>query len=300
MQPPMPSLTPTWHNDIYPAIDYTNAHVSHEGETAVITGSGSGLGRETALAYTKAGAKTLILVGRNTANLDETAAQVAAISKDVGVKTVTADVTEESDVKKIAAAIGDGNTWNVLMHGAGHINAPAPIVQADVADYWTAYEVNVKSTILLAKHLFPTAAKGASVVTVPAGAVAFPAAMTAGLSGYLVSKLALIKTIEYLAVENPDLNVTAVHPGMVDTAIFRGSGATPESPMVHMDTPQLFAGFCLWVTRPEAKFLSGKMVWANWDVEELKGKEEEITSKNLLNYVWNGFPFACLDDLTCL
>ncbi|KAK8102374.1 oxidoreductase YciK [Apiospora sp. TS-2023a] len=169
---------------------------------------------------------------------------------------------------------------------------PRPIVQADVADYWTAYEVNVMSIILLAKHLFPLAAKGASVVTVPAGAVAFPAAMTAGLSGYLVSKLALIKTVEYLAVENPDLNVTAVHPGMVDTAIFRGSGATPESPMVHMDTPQLFAGLCLWVTRPEARFLSGKMVWANWDVEELKGKEEEITSKNLLNYVWNGFPFA--------
>lgn len=55
---------------------------------------------------------------------------------------------------------------------------------------------------------------------------------------------------------------------------------------------QLFAGFCLWFSRPEAKFLSGRMVWANWDVEELKGKEEGIASKDLLSHVWNGFPFV--------
>jgi len=71
---------------------------------------------------------------------------------------------------------------------------------------------------------------------VPGGSIVFPTAVTAGLSGYLVSKLALIKTVEYLAVENPELNVTAVAPGMVDTAIFRGSGATPDTPMVNMDT----------------------------------------------------------------
>ncbi|KAK8074143.1 short chain dehydrogenase [Apiospora phragmitis] len=296
MQPPLSILDAhskekPWHNDVYPAIDYTNEKVSHQGETVVITGAGSGLGRETALAYAKAGAKILVLTGRNATNLSETATQVTNVSPNVQVKTVAADVTDESAVKQIVDAV-DG-TWHVLMHGAGHMAAPAPVVQTDdVADYWRAYEVNVKSTVLLAKYLFPKAATGASVVTVPGGAVVFPAAVTAGLSGYLVSKLALIKTVEYLAVENPELNVTAVHPGMVDTAMFRASGATPDKPMVHMDTPKLFAGFCLWVTRPEAKFLSGRMVWANWDVDELKGKEEEITSKNLLTYVWGGFPFA--------
>ncbi|KAK8023734.1 hypothetical protein PG993_011800 [Apiospora rasikravindrae] len=259
MEPPYPSLTPTWHNDVYPAIDYTNEKVSHKGETVVITGAvssypRSGLGRETALAYAKAGAKTLVLTSRNATKLTETAYQVANVNNDVQVKTVPAHITADFDVQQIADTVG-GGTWNVLVHTAGHIHAPAPVAQtADVADYWRAYEVNVKSLVLLAKHLFPKAAKDASVVAVPAGAVAFPAAVTAGLSGYVVSKLALIKTVEYLAVENPDLNVTAVHPGMVDTPIFRKSGATPDSPMVHMDTPKLFSGFCLWVTRPEAKF----------------------------------------------
>lgn len=39
MQPPFPSLTPTWHNDIYPAIGYTTEAVTHAGETIVITGA---------------------------------------------------------------------------------------------------------------------------------------------------------------------------------------------------------------------------------------------------------------------
>ncbi|KAK7946245.1 uncharacterized protein PG986_010566 [Apiospora aurea] len=292
MQPPYPSLTPTWHNDVYPAIDYTNEKVSHKGETVVITGAGGGLGRETALAYAKAGAKTLVLTGRNAQKLIETGTQVANVNNDVQVKTVQAWVSDETAVQQIALTLGNA-TWNVLVHCAGHIHAPAPITQtADVMDYWRAYEVNVKSLVVLAKVLFPKAAKDASVVTVPAGAMAFPVTATAGLSGYLVSKLALVKTVEYLAAENPQLNVTAVHPGMVDTPIFRKSGATPDSPMVNMDTPKLFAGFCLWVSRPEAKFLSGRMVWANWDVDELKGKEEEITSKDILKYAWDGFPFA--------
>jgi hypothetical protein len=41
--------------------------------------------------------------------------------------------------------------------------------------------------------------------------------------------------------------------------------------------------FCVWLTSPEAKFLRGKYVWANWDVDELKQKEKEIIDTDLLN-----------------
>lgn len=57
--------------------------------------------------------------------------------------------------------------------------------------------------------------------------MAFPTAATVGLSGYLTSKLALQKVLEYLSVENPHLFVAGVHPGMVDTYILRKSGADP-------------------------------------------------------------------------
>ena len=52
---------------------------------------------------------------------------------------------------------------------------------------------------------------------------------TAYLSGYFTSKLAQAKMIEYLTVENPSLFAVAVHPGMVDTAMLKRSGADPKS-----------------------------------------------------------------------
>jgi hypothetical protein len=57
-----------------------------------------------------------------------------------------------------------------------------------------------------------------------------------GISGYLTSKLAQIKTLEFLAAENPKLFVCSVHPGMIETSIFLKSGATPDA--LPMDTGQ--------------------------------------------------------------
>jgi len=38
------------------------------------------------------------------------------------------------------------------------------------------------------------------------------------------------------------------------------------------------AHFLVWLASPEAAFLRGRLVWANWDVEELKSQAEEIQS----------------------
>ena len=70
------------------------------------------------------------------------------------------------------------------------------------------------------------------------GALVFPPAGTPGLSAYLTSKLAMVKTLEFLAAENPSIFVASVHPGMVDTGIFRKSGAKPE--MLPMDSGEFF------------------------------------------------------------
>ncbi|KAJ8071470.1 hypothetical protein OCU04_001790 [Sclerotinia nivalis] len=78
MQPPFPCPTATWRNDVYPAIDATQPHLSQAGKTIIITGAGSGIGRETALTFAKAGAKHIILIGRTAATLLETQTQIPA------------------------------------------------------------------------------------------------------------------------------------------------------------------------------------------------------------------------------
>jgi NAD(P)-dependent dehydrogenase (short-subunit alcohol dehydrogenase family) len=70
-----------------------------------------------------------------------------------------------------------------------------------------------------------------------------PTKMLLGLSAYQNSKLAVVKTMEYLALENPNIFCVAVHPGMVDTDIFRKSGATPD--MLPMDNGRLLSIYYL-------------------------------------------------------
>lgn len=53
---------------------------------------------------------------------------------------------------------------------------------------------------------------------------------------------------------------------------------------------ELPAGFCVWLTTPAAEFLRGRFLYANWDVDELMAKEEEITKAGQLRlgiYGWD-------------
>jgi hypothetical protein len=59
-----------------------------------------------------------------------------------------------------------------------------------------------------------------------------------------------------------------------------------------LDPVSLPASFNVWLASPEARFLKGKFLWCNWDVDELKAqaKELEATTKLSINLV--GWPFA--------
>ncbi|KAH7356779.1 hypothetical protein BKA65DRAFT_548168 [Rhexocercosporidium sp. MPI-PUGE-AT-0058] len=49
-----------------------------------------------------------------------------------------------------------------------------------------------------------------------------------------------------------------------------------------MDDPELVAGVIVWLSGPEACFLTGQYVWANWDVDELKQHAAEIEDSKVL------------------
>lgn len=50
------------------------------------------------------------------------------------------------------------------------------------------------------------------------------------------------------------------------------------------------AGFCVWLAATrEADFLQGRLLWANWDVDELMQRKDEIVQKDMLNMVLGGW-----------
>jgi len=70
------------------------------------------------------------------------------------------------------------------------------IVESSLQDCWADYETNVKAIVIASRAFIPKAKSDAA---------ALPPADIPGLSGYLTSKVAQTKTVEFLAAENLDL-----------------------------------------------------------------------------------------------
>jgi hypothetical protein len=62
--------------------------------------------------------------------------------------------------------------------------------------------------------------------------------------------------------------------------------------LIKYDAVDLPSHFCVWAASPEAKFLRGKFLWANWDVDELKARKEELMGTDLLDIKLGGLSFV--------
>ncbi|KAJ6004755.1 hypothetical protein N7540_012554 [Penicillium herquei] len=270
MSPPLPSLTEVWHNDTYSEISPLRPDLSAAKKTVIITGAGSGIGRACALAFARAGAAMIVLIGRTEEKLRETQQLLSCSSSIHAVST-----TDEKGMKDVAATT---RSWDVLVLAAGYQPEPSSIQETSIDDWWQSFETNVKGTMIPSKVFLPSANPVHSSIIAFTSAVVFPPTMLVNLSAYVSSKLSVIKFIEYLAAENPSTFAVALSPGMVDTAMLRKSGANPNTLPLDTDSP-------------EASFLNGRNVWANWDVNELKSKAENIKSGLLLTSGVYGWPF---------
>lgn len=289
MEPPFPSPTATWHNDTYSAIHPVTAKLSHEGRTVIITGAGSGVGRATALAYAEAGAEHIVVIGRTESTLRETKTLIDLATKSrekVKVSVFVCSVVDKAAIQNVAKTVG---SWHVLVLNAGYISSPISIVDVEVDEFWKAYETNVKSIVIAAQAFFPNAQPGAAALVIGAAGSIFPPAWP-GLSSYMSSKVAQAKLVEYLAVENPGILICSVHPGVVDTKMLR----TAELKGLPPDTAELPAHFLVWLSHDaeKTKFLGGKFVWVNWDVDELVTLAREIKDTELFSVGLMGWPFT--------
>ena len=103
-------------------------------------------------------------------------------------------------------------------------------------------KTNVKGNYLLAKYFTPLANPGAAFSFISSDVIAVPTPLLAGMSSYKASKLALNTLVEYVAAENPDIQVLSYHPGVIATDMMAkatsGKGVdaamfAPDSGMSH-------------------------------------------------------------------
>lgn len=197
-------------------------------KVVIITGASSGIGAGTAENFAQLGA-WLVLVGRNTGNLEATAAKCVPTHGAPAPLAIVADVTEEADAARIVEeTIARHKRIDVLVNSAGII-ARGTIETSTLADFDQVMRVNVRSIFHLTQLAVPhlIAAKG-SIVNVSSvnGMRSFP-----GVLAYNMSKSALDQFTECVALElaAKGVRVNSVNPGVIVTDIHKRGGLDDEA-----------------------------------------------------------------------
>jgi NAD(P)-dependent dehydrogenase (short-subunit alcohol dehydrogenase family) len=162
---------------------------------------------------------------------------------------------------------------------------------------------------VLTRAFLPYKKNGSKIIAYSSGFAFLPASFPAlsESSAYSVSKMGTARFYEFLAVENPDLEVFIVQPGVIRTALYEKGKlqlddtidtSKLEFPSKHKNqanssTVQLPAHFSVWLASPEAKPLSGRFLFANWDVGQLNSKVASQLEGDpvFLTTSLGGFPF---------
>jgi NAD(P)-dependent dehydrogenase (short-subunit alcohol dehydrogenase family) len=274
--PIKPSFIETIHHDVYEAIDprTTLANKAH-GKTVLITGAGRGIGRAIAIAFAHAGASRLILTARTASQLEMVASEAKAVSNGIEVIKVEMDVTNESQVEALFHGIQD--EVNILVNNAGYLERNISLAEADPSEWWHTWEVNIKGTYLATAHFLKNyRGTGTIINTSSIGSII----TSPGFSAYQPGKTAINRITDFIHVEYPNVRVFVYHPGGVKTELAK---QLPEN-MMHMlvDTPELPAGYCVWLTTEQADFLRGRYSDCTWDVNELMKNAKLIVEMDLL------------------
>ncbi|CAM1502657.1 Fc.00g074330.m01.CDS01 [Cosmosporella sp. VM-42] len=284
---PSPSPTSTWHTKIYQSISPTRPEVSARGKTVVVTGGGTGIGAETARYFAEAGASRIALLGRREQPLLDTKASIENKFPDVEVFVASTDVTKKNEVDTaFAKFVGDGEI-HVLVSGAAMIGPQDPMRDVDPDKFLEALEQNFRGSLFVAQAFLRYASPDAVAINISSSAAHLN--YIPGFAPYSVAKLGIFRLWDSLAFENPKISVFHVQPGVVNTAMNKEAGGVDLAGFE--DDVSLPAGFSVWLASPEARFLKGKFLWANWDVDELKTRAEEIESTTQLSIGLVGWPF---------
>lgn len=190
-----------------------------KGKVAVVTGASSGLGKDAAIAYAKAGAD-VVLLARRLDRLEQVAEEIKKLGRDV--LPLKVDVSDEENVKDaISKAYDHFGHLDILLNNAG-IAVRGGVDTLSVEDFDKAMDVNVKGIFLVSKYIVPHMKEnkyGKIVNIASINAVMADKSETFIRHSYNASKAAVLGLTKGMAASYGQYNITvnAIGPGLFES-----------------------------------------------------------------------------------
>jgi len=233
----------------------------------LITGALTGIGRATALAFAKNGAR-LVVAGRRTT--EGKALEVELQRLGAEAIFVEADVRRDDEVGRLIDETVDRfGHLDVAVNVAGTEGKPGPIVNQTEESYAATFGTNVLGTLLSLKHELRvmTARKSGSIINISSTYGHEGAAYAAV---YAASKHAVEGLTKSAALEvaSSGVRVNAVAPGPTDTGMLDRFTGTPANkaalvssvPLGRVGKPDDIANAVLFLAADASSFMTGQIV----------------------------------------
>jgi NAD(P)-dependent dehydrogenase (short-subunit alcohol dehydrogenase family) len=237
-----------------------------EGKVGLVTGGTSGIGRDTAILFAKAGAK-VVVAGRRELEGNETIELVRATGGD-GL-FVKADVSKDSEVDTlIQKAVEKFGRLDIAFNNAGIEGVWAPIVRQSEEDWDRTIAINLKGVWLCLKYEIRQMLQQSG-----GGAIVNMASITgligsAGAAAYSASKHGVIGLTKTAALENAKrgIRINAVCPGFAETPMTDRIFRVPQvhkhvlsrHPIGRLGRPTEIAEAVVWMCSDHASFMTGQ------------------------------------------
>ncbi|AXF04557.1 glucose 1-dehydrogenase [Paraburkholderia hospita] len=233
----------------------------------LITGALTGIGRATAFAFARAGAR-LVVSGRRAAE----GAALEAELREAGAEAlfVKADVRHDEDVRNVVdQTVARYGRLDVAVNNAGTEGRPGPVIEQTADSYADTFDTNVLGTLLSLKHELRvmTAQRAGSIVNISS---TYGHEGAAFASVYAGSKHAVegITKSAALEVASTGVRVNAVAPGPTDTGMLDRFTSTPENkaalaskvPLARIGKPDDIAAAVLYLAAEGAAFVTGQIL----------------------------------------
>ena len=250
-----------------------SAPFSLEGKVALITGGSRGIGKETALAFARAGAD-VVVAGLDLPDLENVATEVKALGGKA--LAIEVDLTSSAQIDAtVARATEEFGKIDILVNNAG-MHLTARFMEGSEATWMKVLQVNLLGHMLFSRAVLKGMIEKQSGKIIN---IASDAGRT-GSSGQVVygaSKGAMVAFTRNLAVEMSryKININCVSPGLIDTDMWNATRReTPKLaeayektiPWKRLGTPSEIASAILFLASDEAEYVTGQTLSVNGGV----------------------------------